>query len=119
MALAFLFISLLGVRGRKEETLTYRSGLWLILIGLLSYLGSTTIFSMDAGPVTLMCGYMGSTFLGYLLVLTGGVRLSRVIGRSMSGNAFRKNNDGFQQEEQLRETDFSLNLRARYKWQGQ
>ncbi|HWK08376.1 MAG TPA: TraM recognition domain-containing protein [Puia sp.] len=48
----------------------------------------------------------------------GGVRLSRVISRSLRGGAFRRHNEGFQQEEQLRKTDFSLHLRARYKWQG-
>ncbi|HWK05536.1 MAG TPA: YWFCY domain-containing protein [Puia sp.] len=82
MALAFLLISLLGVRGRKEETFTYRGGFWLILIGLLPYLSGTMIFSLNAEPMTLMCLYMGMTFIGYLLVLTGGVRLSRVISRS-------------------------------------
>jgi len=115
MALAFLLISLLGVRGRKEETYTYRAGGWLMLLGLLTYLGSRMIFSLDAGHMTLMCGYMGATFVGYLLVLSGGVRLSRVISRSLRGDAFRKDNEGFQQEERLRETDFSLNLRGRYQ----
>src|SRR6266568_79032 len=98
MALAFLLISLLGVRGRKEETFTYRSGLWLMLIGLLPYLGGMRIFALNAGPMTLMCCYMGITFTGYLLVLTGGVRLSRVISHKLRGGAFRKHNDGFQQE---------------------
>lgn len=115
---AFLAISLLGVRGRKEEKFTYRGGLFLILLGLLLYSGSRLVLTLNAGPSTIGGLYMGMTLTGYLLVMMGGIRLSRVIRYSLRKDFFKKNNDGFEQEERLIETAFALNLPARYQWQG-
>src|SRR5258708_21841573 len=118
IALALLIIFLLGVQGRKGEKFSYRGGLLFILSGLLPYFGSYLIFSLDADDSTITVFYIGVTLTGYLLVLTGGVRISRVISYSLRKDFFKKNNDGFQQEERLMETVFSLNLPARYQWQG-
>ena len=119
MALVFLAISLLGGRGRKEGKFTYRKGLILILTGLLLYFGAYIILSWNSDAGTVTYTYMGTMSVGYLLLLTGGIRLSRVIRYSLRKEFFNKNNSGFQQEERLIKTEFSLNLRALYQWKGE
>jgi pantothenate kinase-related protein Tda10 len=52
---------------------------------------------------------------GYLLVLTGGVRLSRLIKDKLSKDIFNDNNETFPQEERLLENEYSINLPAKYR----
>jgi hypothetical protein len=118
LALAFLVISLLGASGRKEEKFSYRGGLIYMLSGLLLYFGANTILDWNATVDTIACIYAGSMSAGYLLIMTGGARLSRVIRYPLRKNFFKKDNSGFQQEERFIGTEYSLNLQARYQWQG-
>jgi hypothetical protein len=118
MVLAILAISLLGAGGRKEEKFSYRGGLIFILSGLLLYFGAYAILTWDTDILTIAYTYTSTMSTGYLLIITGGTRLSRVIRYTLRKNFFNKNNNGFQQEERLIETEFSLNLKAQYRWKG-
>lgn len=114
-SLGFLLISLLGARGRKDGNLGYTRGLVFLLIGAAVYFGSIFLLAREDKPTTVAGLYMGVCFTGWLLVLTGGMQLSRVIGYSLRGDFFRKKEGGFKQEEKLIETDFSINLKAKYE----
>ena len=88
MALIFLTLSLLGNRGRKDKKISRRSAWWLILPGLVIYFGSLVLLPQQpsaAGAVW----YILFSFAGFLLVLAGGVRLSRAhpAGRKQGGDA--------------------------------
>src|SRR5688572_10874326 len=48
LGIAFLAISLLGVKGRKNETLSYKKGCAYILIGLLFYFESYLCIEVTA-----------------------------------------------------------------------
>ena len=118
-ALGFLAISLIGSRGRKEEKLSYRTGLYLILAGLPLYFVGYLFLRMAAAPVVVTCLYMGFTATGYLLILTGGAKLSRVLRYRLNAkDVFNKDNAGFPQERQLFMTEFSVNLPAEYVFRG-
>src|SRR2546423_14450861 len=73
-ALAFLFISLIGARGRKSEKLNYRTALAYLLTGLLLYFISGLILDWK-GPIitTIAFIYFTLTATGYILILSGGV----------------------------------------------
>jgi hypothetical protein len=119
-ALGFLIISLFGSRGRKNEKLTYRSGLLIVVLGVICYFGSNFLSRIDSTDTELIGGlYMGLTIAGFGLIMTGGARLSRVVGHSFRLNdPFDKENSGFPQEERLIVTEFSFNLPARYIYKG-
>lgn len=118
IALAFLAISIFGTKGKKTEKLTYRRGTIFILAGLLLYSSSYILFSMEAAIPVIAWSYMGVTAIGYLMVLYGGVQISRVIRYSLRKRFLQTEKPGFQQEERLIQTDFSINLPARYNWKG-
>jgi len=117
-SLAFLMISLLGASGRKDGQLRYSGGLVILFLGLAIYFGSIFLLAWEAEARTVAGLYMGACFAGWLLVLTGGIRLSRVIGHSLQKGFFKKEEGGFLQEERLIQTVFSVNLKGRYLLDG-
>ncbi|MES1159984.1 MAG: conjugal transfer protein TraG, partial [Bacteroidota bacterium] len=50
--------------------------------------------------------------------MAGGNHLSRVISYSLRKEFFNTDNSGFQQEERIIKTEFSLHLSASYNWKG-
>lgn len=114
-ALLLLGISLVGAKGRKDEKLQYRNGIVPIGIGLALYFGSQVVFYSFLSITAMTVLYMGITLWGYLMVLAGGTKLSRIIKRKLDGrDIFNRLNETFPQEERLLENEFSVNLPATY-----
>jgi hypothetical protein len=119
ISLAFLLISMLGVSGKKEEKLNYTPGIMYVSLGLVLYFGSYFVIYLDQTVTTLAEIYLGITSMGYLLVLAGGILLTRVIQwKLVNEDIFNKENESFPQEERLLENEYSLNLPARYLLKG-
>ena len=119
IALGLLVISLIGARGKKDEKLNYKTAFTYIITGLLIYGGS--YFSLFVAiPIThLAILYMGLTVTGFILVLTGGTLLSRVIRMQFNNkDTFNKENETFPQEERLLENEYSINLPSKYHLKG-
>ncbi|WP_347051890.1 conjugal transfer protein MobC [Flavobacterium olei] len=114
-ALGFLMISLLGAKGRKNEKLNYRTAFTYCLTGLVTYFisyFSLYLFSLGSRNAI---AYMTCTSAGFLLILSGGTMLSRIIKNRLSQkDVFNKLNETFPQEERLLENEYSINLPARY-----
>ncbi|MBN8856072.1 MAG: hypothetical protein BGO55_16585 [Sphingobacteriales bacterium 50-39] len=119
LSLAFLGISLLGVQGRKDVRSGYTKGLLLFGIGLLIYWESKMLLKWIDDPMMSACIYMGTCFVGWLVVMNGGLQMSRVIGHSFRKGFFRKEESGFPQEETLMEGDYAVNLEGIYEFQGE
>ncbi|MDB5088767.1 MAG: type secretory pathway VirD4 component-like protein [Mucilaginibacter sp.] len=117
-ALLFLLISLLGVKGRKEENIGWRSITAYGLTGLLLYFAGVLIFYWQGGNTLVALGYMGLTGTGYLLILTGGAYLSRLLKDQLSKDVFNSENETFPQEERLLDNAYSINLPAKYRLKG-
>jgi multidrug transporter EmrE-like cation transporter len=118
LALLFLLISLLGARGRKDEKLTLkRVGLYAGS-GLLLFFGSGWILAIQATLITVATAYIVFTTIGFVLVLTGGTILSRIIQQKLSGDVFNSLNETFPQEERLLQNEYSINLPACYNLRG-
>jgi hypothetical protein len=119
LALGFLAISLMGARGRKDEKLSYKMAFAYITAGLLVYFISCLILLLKTEPATIAILYIATTAIGYLLTLSGGTLLSRVIQQKLnSKDIFNKEAETFPQEERLLENDFSINLPAQYRLKG-
>jgi hypothetical protein len=119
IAVGFLCISLIGAKGRKDEKLNYKTAFAYIITGLSIYFASylSLLLSMDSERVAMI--YIGLTIFGFILVLTGGTLLTRVIKLQFNNkDIFNKENETFPQEERLLENDYSINLPAKYHLKG-
>jgi len=118
MALGFLVIALMGVKGKKDEKQNHQTAFLYLLTGLFFFLASPLILMVRGQLPWLALGYMGVTGLGYLLLLSGGTMLSRVIRDRLSTDIFNRDNETFPQEERLLENEYSVNLPMRYRLKG-
>ncbi|RQO75661.1 conjugal transfer protein TraG [Pedobacter sp. KBW06] len=117
-ALLFLAVSLIGVKGKKQEKIQKNSIVAFILSGLLAYLISPLVFYLH-GQLSLIAGlYISFSAVGYLLILSGGTWLSRLIKGKLSTDIFNSENETFPQQERLLENEFSFNLPTKYRLKG-
>jgi len=116
ISLGFLVISLLGAKGRKDEKLNHKTAFAYIITGLLLYFFSYLSLLLQLPVQEKAVVYIGITSIGFLLVLSGGTLLSRIIKRKLNNkDIFNKENETFPQEERLLENEYSINLPARYE----
>ena len=119
IVLGFLVISLLGVKGRKDKKANYRTAFTHIIFGLIifffSYFSLIVKLKVDTSAIL----YITTTAVGFILLLTGGTLLSRVIQSKFNNqDIFNTENETFPQEERLIKNEFSINLPAQYNLKG-
>lgn len=115
LALLFVFISLLGAKGRKDEKLKLKTALIFLIAGMFFYFASWFILQVQYNLQIVFLLYVVTTSLGLLFIITAGTLLTRIIRRSLnSRDIFNKENETFPQEERLLENEYSVNLPARY-----
>lgn len=116
--LGLLAISLIGARGRKSESVQKRSVVASILAGLLLFWSSPLLLNIPGNVDVVAISYMTFTSGGFLLLLTGGTRLSRLLQLRLAGDVFNEWNETFPQEERLLQNEYSINLPAQYNVKG-
>lgn len=113
--LGFLMISLLGAKGRKDEKLRYQKACSYLGLGMLIFFISYFLLLLKISNTQKMIVYITITSLGFILILTGGTLLSRIIKNKLnSTDIFNRENETFPQEERLLENEYSINLPAQY-----
>lgn len=118
ISLLFLIISLIGARGKKNEKLSLKPIVIYLLSGLALYFGSFILLSIKETPTSVNIYYISITAIGFLLFMTGGTQLSRILKLQLNNDIFNKENETFPQEERLLENEYSINLPARYHLKG-
>jgi hypothetical protein len=118
VALVFLIISLVGVKGKKGEDIRMKPSLIRFLTGLVIYFISVLILKTLVEDQLRSTLYMVFTSVGFLLILSGGSQFSRLITARLSNDIFNKDNESFPQFEQLLENEYSINLPAEYRHKG-
>lgn len=114
-SMCFLVISLLGAKGKKDEKLQFKTAFYKMACGLLLYFLSGLFLIAVSDFLYAAVLYMTLTALGFLLMLSGGTLLSRLIKKRLaSGDIFNSENETFPQEERLLENEYSINLPAEY-----
>ncbi len=119
IALGLLLLSVLGVKGKKSENLGYRQPLLYLLTGKVLYFSSSLILNaimIDWEIITV--SYITVTVMGFLLVMTGGGLLTRLIKNKISSAIFNTLNETFPQEERKLINEYSINLPAQYNLKG-
>ena len=119
VTLILLLISLLGVKGRKEETIHYSSILVLILVGSTLFFGSSLLFTWIQEPLIITTTYVMICTIGFLLILSGGTQASRLIQSQFKKDIFNSRNETFPQEERCLQNEFSINFSTRYQLKHQ
>ncbi|MEO7214926.1 conjugal transfer protein MobC [Mucilaginibacter sp.] len=114
-ALLMLFISLIAVKGKKDEKIQINAIVSYLLTGLLLYFISVLCFYIHVNLFIIAVLYMGITVTGYMLILTGAGLLSRLIRDKLNKDIFNTDNETFPQEERLLENEYSVNLPAKYR----
>ena len=118
ISLGLLAVSLIGAKGKKDEKINVRTAVLYIVTGLLIFFLCHFILLAPFESIVLVGLYICLTFLGYLLMLTGGTWLSRLINVNFRKDIFNRMNESFPQEERLLENEYSINLPAAYKIRG-
>lgn len=118
LALIFLTISLVGVKGKKGEEIRLKRSLVTVLTGLAIYLLSVLILKTSIEVQFKSVIYMTLVSAGFLLILSGGSKFSRLITARLSSDIFNRDNQSFPQFERLLENEYSINLPAEYRYRG-
>ncbi|PSL42833.1 type IV secretory system conjugative DNA transfer VirD4/TraG family protein [Chitinophaga niastensis] len=115
--LLLLTISLIGTRGRKDDKLTIIPIFFCIISGLILYFTSNILLAIPnytlADPL-----YIVTTTSGYITILAGGTRLTKVLNLRYKGDIFNEKNESFPQCETLIANEYSVNLPAQYYLRG-
>ena len=112
-ALILLLISLMGSRGKKSDEQNISQIFATMLFGITLFFGSNLLFTFKGHFINAF--YLISTSIGYLCILAGGNRLSRLINEKLNKDIFNELNETFPQEERLLQNEFSINFKAVYK----
>jgi len=118
VALVLLTISLIGDKGKKDEKATMAPLLYYLIIGLLLYFFSNFLLRLSMPDTKVAIIYMVVTTIGYLSILAGGARLSRLLRHNLGKDPFNALQETFPQEERKLSSEFSINLPARYNLKG-
>ena len=117
-SLLLLIISLIGVRGKKSDKLTLPPALFYIFIGVLLFYLSSLFLRLSMVETSLAQLYISVTAIGYLSILAGGARLTRILYLRYGKDIFNEKNETFPQEERKLTNEYSVNLPAQYQLKG-
>jgi hypothetical protein len=110
-ALLLLVVSLVGSKGKRDEKIRAKTVITYCVTGMLIYFLSSYLLFLP-------WLYIGATTFGYLLFMTGGGLLFRMLKLKLGSDIFNKENETFPQEERLLENEYSINLPAKYQLKG-
>jgi hypothetical protein len=113
-----LIISLIGVKGKKDEKVNWENITAYLISGLLIYWIAILCFYLPVEVHIIAVLYMALTAIGYLLFMTGGAWLTRRLKEKLNKDIFNKDNETFPQEERKLENEYSINLPAKYNLKG-
>lgn len=117
-ALTLLMISLIGSKGKKDESIMASRIFIYCVIGLVLYFISSLFLFIPYPATTIAVLYIGVTVIGYILLLSGVSLLFRMLKLNLGKDIFNKENESFPQEERLLENEYSINLPAIYNLKG-
>ncbi|HYF69955.1 MAG TPA: conjugal transfer protein MobC [Ohtaekwangia sp.] len=116
--LALLYISLLGAKGKKNEKINRNTATTYLIIGHVFFLPSFGFAFTQASVLTQGIAEVVLSSTGYLLILSGGTMLSRLVQLKLGKDVFNRENESFPQEERLLENEYSVNLPTRFDYKG-
>jgi hypothetical protein len=117
-ALLFLLISLMGVKGKKDDKLSFKPAIAYLITGFILYFFSNLLWNKNSDSLLISILYMTMTVAGFLLIISGATLLTRVIKSKLKNDIFNADQETFPQEERHLENEYSINLPAKYLLKG-
>lgn len=118
ISVLFLFISMMGKKGCKDEKLNFQTALLYLTLGIVIYFSTYFIWMIKSDYQFIAWVYITLTSLGFLLILSGGTILSRIIKQKIDHDIFNPDPETFPQEERLLINEYLVNLSAEYQLKG-
>lgn len=113
-AVLFLGLSCLGTRGVKDEKITWRNIIILLVVGFITFFLNWMLLAIpEVGAIF----YMSSLAIGYICLLMCGTWMSRLLKNNLMDDVFNVENESFMQETRLMENEYSVNLPTRFYYQ--
>lgn len=116
-ALILLGISLLGTKGTKNEKISWQGAIQMLIIGLILLFGSSMMLYIKMPMIVKTAAYTAGTFGGFILILTGGNWMTRVMKNTFMEDVFNEENESFMQETRLLQTENSVNIPTKFIYQ--
>lgn len=113
-AVLFLGLSCLGTRGVKDEKITWRNIVILLVVGFITFFLNWMLLAI---PKVGAIFYMSSLAIGYICLLMGGTWMSRLLKNNLMDDVFNVENESFMQETRLMKNEYSVNLPTRFYYQ--
>lgn len=113
-AVLFLGLSCLGTRGVKDEKITWRNIIILLVVGFITFFLNLMLLAI---PKVGAIFYMSSLAIGYICLLMGGTWMSRLLKNNLMDDVFNVENESFMQETRLMGNEYSVNLPTRFYYQ--
>ena len=119
-AVVFMALSCLGTKGVKDEKITWTKIYVFLFFGFILFFLNWWILSLPLPQVANTTLYILTISLGYILLLVGGLWMSRLLKNNLMEDVFNTENESFMQETRLLENEYSVNLPTRFfykkKW---
>ena len=114
LCLLLLAVGLAGVQGKKEASQNWTPICICVVAGMILFFASSFIFKVFTNIQATALTYIFFVTLGYLLLLSGGTMVSRIIRQKLDSDIFNATNETFPQEERLIQNEYSVNFRGLY-----
>ena len=105
----FLGLSCVGTKGVKNEKVQ-----WIHIWIFLSAGAALFFLNWWMPAIGWVFPYILTTVIGYVLMLVGGVYMSRLLKNNMMDDRFNDENESFMQETKLMNNDYSVNLPTKF-----
>ena len=119
-SILLLALSCLGTQGTKNEKISWIKIFCFLVAGFILFFLNWWILELTLTRETITILYIFTTFSGYLLLLTGGIWMSRLMKTNLMKDVFNIENESFMQETRLIQNKYSINLPTRFyynkKW---
>ncbi|MDX4973901.1 conjugal transfer protein MobC [Myroides odoratimimus] len=115
-ALVLLALSCLGTKGVKNEKINWPKIYVALGIGFVLFFLNTPLLKLPLNTATFF--YILTTSLGYIALMVAGVWMSRLLRTNLMDDVFNNENESFQQETQLMENEYSVNLPTKFYYKG-
>jgi len=115
-ALVLLVLSCLGTKGVKNEKVTWRKINSTLAIGILLFFFNTPLLRAFGNTGIIL--YILTASAGYIALMVAGVWMSRVLRNNLMDDVFNTENESFQQETQLMQNEYSVNLPTKFYYEG-
>src|SRR5690606_34431860 len=117
-AQVMLLLNCLGTKGVKNEKITWRKIYAVLAVGFVLFFLNTPLLELPAALATSL--YILTTSSGYIALMVAGAWMTRLLRSNLMDDVFNNENESFQQETNLMENEYSVNLPTKFyyrkKW---